>query len=377
MRILMVHPGPEFSVHDVFNGWYKALTSLGHQVMVFNTNHRLMLFGNSHVKDYPKDWVGTRELPGCPSCGQPPFKKALSDDQVKLLTCREIFQDAYAFWPDIIFFVSGFFFDDATMQILRKRGHKLVILHTESPYEDERQMKIGQNVHLNLVNDPTNLEDWESVGPAFYMPHAYDPQVHYPVLPAERKRYQLDFSFIGTGFKSRRDFFSKLDLWGLKREGLRISIGGGGWGDAIGEAENEHLLDFLGHHPEQCVDNDETANVYRMTKVGINLYRQEGEAGKTGMTGWSMGPREVELAATQSFFIRDPRPEGDELFKGILPTFSGPSEARELIRWWATPKRDILREDLARRAREKITDRTFENNARRFMELLDDSGLTV
>lgn len=36
MRILMVHPGPDFSVHDVFTGWREAFEELGIEVAAYN-----------------------------------------------------------------------------------------------------------------------------------------------------------------------------------------------------------------------------------------------------------------------------------------------------------------------------------------------------
>lgn len=43
MRILMVHPGPDFSVHDldVFTGWQEAFQELGVEVAAYNLNDRL------------------------------------------------------------------------------------------------------------------------------------------------------------------------------------------------------------------------------------------------------------------------------------------------------------------------------------------------
>jgi hypothetical protein len=383
LRILLTHPGPEFSVHDVWRGYEKAFRKLGHPVITFNMNHRLMYHGNTYLKDYPEDWDGSRKLPSCEACGQEPFKKALTDEQVTTIVTRQIFEDAFVFWPNVIVFTSGFFYDEAIFEVLRARGMKLAMIHTESPYEDERQMAIGAHMDLNLINDPVNLAAWRAAGlRTHYLPHAYDPEVHYPVTVAEvtqlgdRERkfarsepYESDFTFIGTGFKSRRDFFGQMDL-----TGVRWSIGGGGWGEAVTEPANAHLLDYMGHHPELCVDNEETARQYRIAKTSLNLYRREGEDG-TDYAGWSMGPREVELAACGTFFIRDPRGEGDELFDGILPTFSSPEEAAELIRHWS--KLDSLREERARQAREKILDRTFGNNALKIMGWLEDAGLTV
>lgn len=36
MKILVIHPGPDFSVHDVYAGWVHALKALGCQVFEYN-----------------------------------------------------------------------------------------------------------------------------------------------------------------------------------------------------------------------------------------------------------------------------------------------------------------------------------------------------
>lgn len=40
----------------------------------------------------------------------------------------------YTFWPDVIMFVSAFFTTAGLFKLIRQRNHKIVILHTESPY---------------------------------------------------------------------------------------------------------------------------------------------------------------------------------------------------------------------------------------------------
>ena len=82
-----------------------------------------------------------------------------------------------------------------------------------------------------------------------------------------------------------------------------------------------------------------------------------------------MGPREVEMAACGLPFVRDPRPESDEVFP-MLPSFDGPEDAGEKIRWMLSHERE--REKLAIMAREAIADRTFTNSARRLLKLLED-----
>lgn len=82
-----------------------------------------------------------------------------------------------------------------------------------------------------------------------------------------------------------------------------------------------------------------------------------------------MGPREVEMAACGMFFLRDPRPEGDELLS-MLPTFTSPQEASERLRYWL--EHPTLRQELASKAREAIADRTFSNRAAELLRILAD-----
>jgi hypothetical protein len=211
---------------------------------------------------------------------------------------------------------------------------------------------------INLLNDPTNLDSWRALGPrAEYMPHAYRPSVHYP--PPDGADRPWDFAFAGTGFPSRIRFFEQMDLAGLN---VRLA---GFWEQLD---EGSPLRQYLAHAPAECIDNDETAGLYRQAKTGINLYRRESEAAHEG-EGWAMGPREVELAACGTWFARDSRPEGDQLFP-MLPTFTDAAEAGELIRWAVSHEAE--REKAAAAARQAVADRTFENNARSLLAMISD-----
>lgn len=86
-----------------------------------------------------------------------------------------------------------------------------------------------------------------------------------------------------------------------------------------------------------------------------------------------MGPREVEMAACGLFFLRDPRPESDEVLGKILPSFSSPEEASSLLR--TTLKFGELRERDAQRAYEAVAARTFGNNARAALNLMEEAGI--
>lgn len=367
-RILIVHPGPDFSVADVYRGWEKALKKLGHTVLSYNTNDRLTYYGHSRMPEHGQG--------ACAQCNQVPTRQALDSDGIMQLAMDGLYREMYLFWPDVIFFVSAFYMTAPMLQVIRTRRHKVVMLHTESPYQDDEQMVRGEFADLNLLNDPSNLEAWQDMEiPVAYMPHAYDPDVHYP---SYKREYDADFTFIGTLFKTRAEFFSQMDFTGIS-----AAFGGAGWDlmmndcpelltKVVDRDKGYRLVDYLGHALDCCVDNDETVKHYRSSKVGINFYRRESEDTHTGK-GWAVGPREIEMAACGMFFLRDPRPESDELFGHILPAFSSPEEASTLLHDWV--KWDDRRERAADRAREQIASRTFDNNARKALVLMEEAGI--
>ena len=338
MRILMVRPGPHFSVADVHNGWRDALRALGHEVADFNLDDRLNFYTQALLE---RD-------------GE--IAKAFSEEAAVRLAAEGLKTALYDFWPDIVLVTSGFFLPPAIYPVIRARGHKLVALFTESPYEDDKQLERAGFFDLVLLNDPTNLARFrQENAQSFYVPHAYRPELHKPG-PADPD-LACDLSFVGTCYPSRAEFFRACDL-----DGLQVRFAGNfqQW------REDPWFTDRLVHPVEFCCDNDDTVRLYQSSRASINLYRKEASSEDLS-AGWAMGPREVELAATGTFFLREPRPESD-LVLGMLPSFSEPGEVRPLLDWWLS--HDGERERVAHAAREAVAGRTFENNARTLLERL-------
>lgn len=346
MRWLAVHPGPNFSVADVYAGWVESLRALGQQVETYNLDDRLSFYISALVETGMHD-----------EAGHPAVRQAMDRETAVSLAAERVFEACYRFWPEIVLVVSSFFLPSRLLEVMQNRGHKIVLLHTESPYQDEEQLERAQFASVNLLNDPVNIEKYRALGmPAEYMPHAYRPSLHHPG-PAD-PRLACDLSFSGTGYPSRIEFFEQMDLKGIE------TILAGNW---MPLSDESHLNAMLCTEKDECLDNDQTVELYRSSKAGINIYRQESEDQHAG-EGWAIGPREVEMAATGLFYLRDSRGEGDELFKQ-LPVFHGPQDASQQLRWWLA--HDDAREVAAQYAREAVADRTFDNNARRLLQILD------
>lgn len=296
--------------------------------------------------------------------GLPIVKQAMSQDEAYRAAIQGLSHACYTFWPDVILFISAFFMNAATFQLLRARNHKIVILGTESPYQDDEQLMRGQLADLNLLNDPVNLERFRELAPAEYMPHAYRPSVHYPRSGPRNPGLASDFCFIGTAFRSRVEFFEAMDL-----AGLDVLIAGNDWGSIPPDSPVARFVGSGIGNPD-CVNNDETADLYRNTRASLNFYRREtrDEESWDRVTAYAMGPREVELAACGVPFLRDRRAEGDEILP-MLPTFDSPEDASEKLRWLLAHPAEAG--EMALKARAAIQDRTFRNNARRLLQLIE------
>jgi hypothetical protein len=329
----------------VYEGWVEGLRAAGEDVYTFNLGDRLTFYDAAFLEASDQDDEGRKY-----------FRKAMPRQAAIETAADGIFRTIYKCWPHVVLLVSAFFTPPWMLDLIRGRGHKIVLLHTESPYQDDEQLIRAGSAHINLLNDPTNLAAYAKLGKAAYMPHAYRPAVHYPAADTGR---DYDLAFVGTGFPSRVTFFEQMNLGGLD---VRLA---GPWLDLPADSP---LRDWTALEQDGCVDNEETAEIYRRARCGINFYRREGEDGFDGQ-GWSCGPREIEMAASGLYFLRDPRPESDELFP-MLPAYTSPAEASELLRWALKHPED--RAEAAAKARTAIEDRTFTNHARKLLAMLDN-----
>ena len=337
-RWIVCHPGPEWSVADVYNGWTEALAAHGQEIVQYNLGDRISFYDAARLEQDDGTYI-----------------KPLDDREVASLALNGLAAQMWKTRPQVLFLISGFFADPAMLDHARNLGIRVVILHTECPYEDDRQVLMAAHADLNMVNEPLSVARFEKVAPAVYCPHGYRPALHQPGPPDPSM--VCDLAFVGTAFKSRIMFFEEMDLSGLD------FILGGSW-SALPLSSPLHR--YLGHHSGDMLDNTEVPNLYRSMRAGINIYRREGNADDL-LVGHGVGPREVEMAACGAFFLRDRRPEGDELFPS-LPTFDGPGDASEKLRWWLA--HDDERAAAAAKAHEAVAGRTFANHAAELLRLL-------
>jgi hypothetical protein len=324
-------------VQDVHDGWVEGFEELGHEVQQYNLGDRLTWAAIAHlgmddgsfIKAFPKpENVYSFAISGLP-------------------------QAALYWWPQLIVFISGFTVDPQFLEVCRGRGIKTACVMTESPYEESRQLLIAPHFDAVALNDPTNIAQYSTLTTAVYTPHAYRPDIHFEGEAHED--YHSDCVFVGTGYPSRVAFLERCNF-----DGIDLALAGN-WQNVP-----TVLADRVVHDIEDCIDNVQTAELYRGALTSFNIYRTENNGDVVdGADGWSVGPREIELAASGTWFARQSRGESDELFP-MLPTFNSPEELGELIRW--ALENPVERQIAAEQAKRVVADRTFPNNAHKLLE---------
>lgn len=338
LKILAVRPGPQFSVEDVANGWIKGLRANGHEVIDFDLGLRLDFFKSAFSAI-----------------------RGLNEDGLENFTLEEAAMNAavtlegscWEHQPEMILIFTGYYLPPEFYDIARRNGHKVVLMCTESPYEDDRQLLQAYHCDAVILNDTRNIEKFNEICPTYYFGHGFDPEVHYP--GEGNPDYLSEFCFVGTGFPQRIEFFEKMD-W------TTINAAFAGYWQAT--KPESPLRELLVHDIDDCLENSEAAAMYRSSLISANLYRKEKNA-NGNHDGHSCGPREIEMAACGLFFLRESRPESDSLFP-MLPTFTSPGDLQDQIYFWLNNFEE--RQLRATQALEAVQHRTFERLAKEFTE---------
>lgn len=338
MKVLVVDPGVDFSPADMAKGWAKGFRQAGCHVVEFNLADRMAFYAGAHTK---RGWRWVRAFDG---------------DAAVHVAVTGLEAVCYEYAPDVVVIVSGFFIYLDLYRLIRARGATVVVVCSEEPYETDRDLPRAGVADAVVLNDPTNLDQFRAVNPnSWYIPHAYDPDVHRPgpAIPDATS----DFAFVGSAWPSRTAFLEQID-WA----GIDVALAGN-WRSL---AADSPLRKFVAHDLDACCPNDQAVTLYQSTKTSANLYRRETTGG--GSTdGWAMSPREVELAAVGCPFLREPRGEGDQLLP-MLPTFTSPDEFSDKLRWLLAD--ESQRETISVAARAAVAPRTFLNSARELLRLL-------
>lgn len=313
MKLLVIHPGASSSTSDVADGLTYGLEQHGVDLVRYRLDQRI---DRSH-RWLMSNWRRTKKK-------RPELEKP---------TTADIFFQAgadaliMALWHrvDCVLVVSAMFLHPDVIVMMKRAGLRVVVLFTESPYDQDKELAIAKLVDGCWTNERTSASAFEAVNPCVgYLPHAWHPERHIAgPLEADADVPQHDVVFVGTGFHERIEWLASIDWTGIDL---------GLYGNWQQMGSRHALRRFV---REGVVDNLRAAALYRRARIGLNLYRTSMGWGKYAPAiarAESLNPRAYELAQCGAFTISNYREEVREVFGYLVPTFSDANEASALIR---------------------------------------------
>jgi len=306
LKIVCVHPGASMSTHDVWAGLVEALQAHGHTVYDYALDGRIARAGA---------WLTYNWKKGGKKLTQPTV------DDILYKAGEELVARALRVQPDYVLVVSGMYLHPDVLVLLKRAHLRTAILFTESPYDDRPQDRLLPFADIAWTNERTSAET-AGIG---YVPHAYRPGFHDASKAVPEDIPSHDVVFVGTGFDERIQILSQVDWTG-------IDLGLYGSWTLVGS--RNPIRQYI---KGEFVSNEQTTALYRKAKIGLNLYRWSVGFGKGAprvRVADSMNPRAYELAATGCFTLSEYRPEVEEVFGDLVPTFRTSDELSTAVRLW-------------------------------------------
>ena len=334
MKILLVHPGADWSVADVHNGYGKALARAGHDVRAYNLSGRITAAAGYLNHAWKLSHLGRDKKP--------------SDIDTLYLAGAGIIERALRHEVDWVLLISGTYVMMETLVLLRRAGRKIAILLTESPYDIEREMALSRHADVIFTMERTAVEKFrEECGSVHYLRHAYDPDTHKP-FEAPEGTPAHDVVFVATGFIERCKMLAGVDWTG-------IDFGLYGSWDLLGSRNKVRK-----HIGGELLYNEQTAAMYQRAKIGLNIHRSSVGFGRHTEHiehAESVNPRVIELAACKTFQLSDWREEMGDIFDWV-PTYTNAGELEEQIRHYlASPDE---REEITEQMYQEVQGETFD-----------------
>jgi hypothetical protein len=212
-----------------------------------------------------------------------------------------------AFNPDLLFVVHGRRFAQRFPD-LKPFGAQTAVWLVDDPYEVDDSASYSRLFDHVFVSDPSTLHRHAN---ASYLPVCYDPRVHKPgPHPRIRK-----VGFVGGANGPRNRYLSA-----LSKVGVLDYVVGGAWDDPDVNAV------CLGNNVKPLI----TAGLYGVTKIVLNVFREQHHYNREGIVATSLNPRIYEALACGALVVSEWREELDTLCPE-LPTFRTEQECVERV----------------------------------------------
>ncbi len=267
------------------------------------------------------------------------------------------------FHPDLVFCLAQAPVDPTLLQALRAEGPLLAYWFVEDfqvfPYW--RELAPAVDVFFTIQREPFLQELHRAgVNHAAFLPLAADPDIYRPLslTPEEKQRYGAALSFVGAGYRNRREFFQGfLDL--------DFKIWGSDW------PPNSPLAPAIQNQGAR-VSEEEAVKIFNASRINLNLHSSPFHSG-INPQGDYLNPRVFDLAATGAFQLVDIRSQLPEFFRPEeeLATFASLGEARDKIGYFLTHEDERRR--LAEAGRQRcLQEHTYVHRLREALEIIED-----
>jgi hypothetical protein len=178
----------------------------------------------------------------------------------------------------------------------------------DEPYEVDDTARWSNEFDIVYINDPSTVEHHRN---AHYLPVAYDPAVHHE--NGQQRNYQV--GFVGGHNEARERY-----LLTLNEAGLLSYVVGGPWRCTALRSK------CLAHN----IPATATADLYRQTRIVVNLFREIHHFNQSRIQPYSMNPRVYEALACGAVVVSETRDELSTVFPD-LPLFSSDNELVDTV----------------------------------------------
>jgi spore maturation protein CgeB len=348
MRMLVCHPGASYATHDVFVGLYHALVAQGHTLYAYQLDSRIERAGSWLMHCWRK-------------AGKPDPRPTTAD--ILYRASVEALERALRFDVDHVLVVSGMYVHPNVFLLMRRAGLRIGVVFTESPYDDSQQFQIAQMVDVCWTNERSSVRMLRLANPnTYYLPPGYNADQHAAIVDLEDDVPAHDVVFVGTAFKERIDALAAVDWTGIDL---------GLYGEWRGLPSRHRLRQYL---RGGVTDNRVALELYRRSKVGLNLFRQsKGFDWDSPRITYaeSMNPRIYDLAAAGAFQMTDHRAEVTEVFDSSVPTFGSVDELEPMLRKYLS--NPSAREACTVEARRRVAPHTYAARAAQLVSQWQDT----
>ncbi|MBD1373518.1 glycosyltransferase [Hazenella sp. IB182357] len=187
-------------------------------------------------------------------------------NKVEVTSNKLLIHHCLKFQPQLIIIFAGFLVENIAIQYLKRLGYSIAIWIVDDPYHIDVTKNKALLCDIIFTQDSGCVRHYQACGHphVYHLPLGVDIHTYYADEIPEAEK--IDFCFLGSGFTDRISFFNRVfDYLSSKR-----TLISGRWWERLAQYDTEkgRAMCKLTRY-----DASETANIYRHTKIAINLHR--------------------------------------------------------------------------------------------------------